>query len=74
MHDGIEFERAGRAAVTVLTDAFIGTAEQAARMAGLPGYPFVVIPHPISRLDRAQLRVVAEQAASHAYARLVAGS
>ena len=32
-------------------------------MAGLAGYPFVVIPHPISRLSREQLREVAATAA-----------
>jgi len=73
LHDGIEFERAGRPAAPILTEPFVGTAETAARMAGLAGYPFVVIPHPISRLTREQLRVVAEGAAPEVYARLVSG-
>ena len=66
-------ERSGLPAVVVLTDPFIGTAETAAKMAGLAGYPFVVIPHPISRKTPEQLRAVAITVADEVYERLVSG-
>jgi hypothetical protein len=71
LHDGIEIERKDVPATVVLTDNFIGTAVTAAKMGGLPGYPFVVIPHPISRKTREQLREAAEAAAGEVFERLV---
>lgn len=74
MHDGVEIERQGIPAVVILTQPFIGTAETAAKMAGLAGYPFVVIPHPISRKTRAELREVAESVADEVCQRLAGSS
>ena len=71
MHDGIAIERQGLPGTVILTDNFIGTAETAAKMGGLAGYPFVVIPHPISRKTREQLRDVAEAKAEEVAARIV---
>ena len=61
MHDGIEFEKRGVPAAVALTDVFQATGELTAKMAGLADYPFIVMPHPIGRLDRAQLRARAEE-------------
>ena len=42
----------------VVTTPFIQTAELTAKMAGMPGYPYVaVIPHPISRLGAPELQL-----------------
>ena len=45
-----------------MTDRFTATAEAMARATGLPAFPFVVIPHPISNNDDAVLRVKAKEA------------
>ena len=48
----------------VVTEPFVQTAELTAKMAGMPGYPYVaVIPHPISRLTPEQLLLKAQAAA-----------
>lgn len=48
-------------AAVAVTQPFQATAELTAKMAGLAGYPFTVMPHPIGRLDRAQLRALANE-------------
>lgn len=45
-----------------MTDAFVPTARAMAEMCGLPGYPFAVIPHPISNNDDGALHAKAEDA------------
>ena len=45
-----------------MTDRFTETARLMAEVCGLPGYPFVIVPHPISSDDDAGLRVKAEAA------------
>jgi hypothetical protein len=60
VHDGIEFEKRGRPAAVALTEPFQATGELTAKMAGIAGYPFILLPHPISRLDQTQLRHLAE--------------
>jgi hypothetical protein len=50
-------------AVAVMTDRFERTAEAVAQVNGLPGYPFVVIAHPVANNDDAALRAKAESAA-----------
>ena len=46
-----------------MTDRFERTAEVVAQVNGLPGYPFVVIAHPVAHNDDAALRAKAELAA-----------
>lgn len=41
-------ERLGVPAVAVMTERFVSAAELMARVLGMPGYPFAVIPHPVS--------------------------
>ena len=52
--------------MAVMTTRFVSAAELMARVLGFAGYPFAVIPHPISSADDAALRdmaaTVAEQA------------
>jgi hypothetical protein len=46
-----------------MTDRFERTAQAVAQVNGLPGYPFVVIAHPVANNDDAALRAKAEIAA-----------
>jgi hypothetical protein len=48
----------------VITDRFVRSAEIVSQVNGLPGYPFVVIQHPVANNDDAALRAKAEQAAA----------
>ena len=45
-----------------MTDRFERSAQVMAQVNGLPGYPFVVIPHPVANNDDATLRSKAEAA------------
>jgi hypothetical protein len=54
--DAINLEKQGIAAVAVVTEPFIPTANAMAELNGMPGYPFVVVPHPFGSLDEAAVR------------------
>ncbi len=62
MHDAIEAERLGIPAVAIITDRFVHSAELVGQLNGMPGYPFVVIAHPVANNDDAVLRVKAQAA------------
>jgi hypothetical protein len=62
LHDAISAEKAGIPATAIITDRFRETAQVMARVSGMPDYPFVVIPHPISNNTEAVLRAKAEDA------------
>ena len=49
-----------------MTTRFVSAAELMARVLGFAGYPFAVIPHPISSADDAALRDMAAAAAEQA--------
>ncbi|ETW99438.1 MAG: hypothetical protein ETSY2_40905 [Candidatus Entotheonella gemina] len=55
-------EKAGITATAIITDRFVQTAQAMADVSGMPGYPFVVITHPIANNDDAVLRVKAQEA------------
>jgi hypothetical protein len=57
----------------VLTEPFQATADLTARMAGMTGYPYAVIPHPISRLESDALRERAEAVAGRVVELLTSG-
>lgn len=42
-----------------MTTRFVSAAELMARVLGMPGYPFAVIPHPVSSASDAALREAA---------------
>ncbi|MBI3372520.1 MAG: hypothetical protein HY017_12320 [Betaproteobacteria bacterium] len=63
MHDSIEAERLGIPSVAVITERFVRSAEVVGELNGLPGYPFVVIGHPVANDDDAALREKAQAAA-----------
>jgi len=52
----MELEWAGRPAVTIVTDALVGAAEQMKRISRMPDYPYVVTPFPVGNLTRDELR------------------
>ncbi len=62
MHDAIVVAQAGTAATAIITDRFVQTARAMAQVAGVPDFPFAVIPHPIAHNDDATLRSKATEA------------
>ena len=62
MLDAISLEKQGIPAVAVVTEPFVRTATAVADLNGMPGYPFVVVPHPFGSLDEAAVRARADQA------------
>ncbi len=73
MHDGISFEQLGKRAVVVCTEPFEITVKNIARMLGLPGYPFVMLEHPIGSRTPAEIKVLAEAAYNQALPILTEG-
>lgn len=55
MHDGIAFEKYGKPAAVICTEPFVSTARAIAAIQGIPGYPFAILPHPITALTDEQL-------------------
>ncbi len=55
-------EKVGITATAIITDRFVQTAQAIAQVSGMPGFPFAVIPHPISNNDDAVLRAKAAEA------------
>ena len=55
MLDAITFEKRGIPAAVVITEPFVSTAEEMARLAGMPGYPYAVLPHPVGSLAPAEV-------------------
>jgi hypothetical protein len=49
-------EKAGIAATAIITERFTQTAQAMAQISAMPGFPFAVIPHPISNNSDAVLR------------------
>ena len=55
LRDAVAFERLGVPATVVITDAFVGHVARFADALGLPGYPALVVPHPVSSKDAEHL-------------------
>jgi 2-keto-3-deoxy-L-rhamnonate aldolase RhmA len=73
LHDAVSAEKAGMVATAIITDRFAPTAQAMAEVSGMPGYPFVVIDHPIANNDDAALRLKAAEAVQQCLAILQAG-
>jgi hypothetical protein len=71
LHDAISAEQAGIAATAIITDRFVQTAQVMAQVSGMPGFPFAVIPHPISNNDDATLQAKAAAAVQQCVAILL---
>ena len=55
MLDAILMERAGTAAIAVVTEPFRATGEAMTAAWGMSGYPFLETPHPIANLGDKEL-------------------
>jgi hypothetical protein len=64
-------ERLGVPAMAVMTERFVSAAELMARVLGMPGYPFAIIPHPVSSAVDDELRNMARLAADGVRRRLI---
>jgi hypothetical protein len=62
--DAISFEKRGIPAVAIITEPFIPTADAIAELAGMPGYPHAVIPHPVSSLSPVEVHRRADAVAT----------
>jgi hypothetical protein len=63
VHDGLHCDRAGLPAATICTDHFIATAQATATVWGMPDYPVLYMPHPLSTLTDAELLAEAQRLA-----------
>ena len=63
-------ERLGVPAIAVMTERFVSAAELMARVLGMPGYPFVVIAHPVSSASAKDLAAAAASTIEQARSRL----
>ena len=54
MHDGITFEKAGKPAVTILTQEFRRLADAKKESMGMPSFGLVVVPHPLGTAEAAR--------------------
>ncbi len=50
MHDGITLERQGIPTATIITSVFVNTAQAYTRLMGVPQFPYLVCPHPITNV------------------------
>ena len=50
MHDGITLERLGFPTATIITHVFETTAQAYTRLMGVPGFPYLICPHPITNV------------------------
>ena len=71
MLDAIFFEKRGIPAAVVITEPFVPTAVGIAKLAGMPGYPHAVIPHPVGSLSTAEVRQRADAVAAAVEAMLL---
>ena len=71
MLDAIFFEKRGIPAAVVITEPVVPTAVGIAKLAGMPGYPHAVIPHPVGSLSAAEVRQRADAVAAAVEAMLL---
>jgi hypothetical protein len=62
--DAIFFEKRGIPASVIITEPFVPTAVGIAKLAGMPGYPHAVIPHPVGSLRLAEVHRRADATAA----------
>lgn len=63
MHDGIHLDRAGIPAATLCTDHFVNTSQATAAVWGVPAYPVIYMPHPLSKLSDEGIQAEAQNLA-----------
>ena len=64
MLDAIFFEKRGIPAAVLITEPFVPTAIEIAKLADLPGYPHAAIPHPVGSLSADEVRQRADAIAA----------
>jgi hypothetical protein len=74
VHDAISLERLGVPSACIITDGFLPTGRVMADFAGLPGYPMVVIQHPIADNTDQQLAAKAERIVQQSVEILLSGA
>jgi hypothetical protein len=70
LHDAVQFEQRGTPAAMITTEAFEQHVASFAETFGMPGYPAVAIPHPVSTRGDDELRAIAAAVAPLVAARL----
>lgn len=73
MHDGIHLDRAGIPAATICTDHFVNTSEATATVWGVPEYPVIYMPHPLSTLNDDEIQAQAQQLVAQAVSIVLMG-
>lgn len=73
MHDGIHLDRAGIPAATICTDHFVATGQATATVWGVPDYPVIYMPHPLSTLADAEIQAAAQRLAEQVVRVLLIG-
>ncbi len=73
MHDGIHLDRAGIPAATICTDHFVNTSEATATVWGVPEYPVIYMPHPLSALNDDAIQAQAQQLVAQAVSIVLTG-
>ena len=56
VHDTVEFEKRGIPSTTIVTAAFKRAADFQFRGKGMEGHQYIVLPHPVSNLQPADMR------------------
>jgi hypothetical protein len=73
VHDGIHLDRAGTPAATICTDHFVATAQATASVWGVPDYPVIYMPHPLSTLTDDEIQAGAQRLAAQVVGVLLTG-
>jgi hypothetical protein len=73
VHDGIHLDRAGIPAATICTDHFVATGQATATVWGVPDYPVIYMPHPLSTLAESELQAAAQSLAEQVVQVLLTG-
>jgi hypothetical protein len=73
VHDGVHLDRAGIPAATICTDHFVATARATASVWGVPNYPVIYMPHPLSTLTDDEIQAGARRLADQVVRVLLTG-
>jgi hypothetical protein len=63
LHDGVTLEQQGIPTATIITSVFVNTAEAYTRLLGVPDFPYLVCPHPITNVNGDDLDARAQRLA-----------
>ena len=74
MHDGIHLDRAGIPTATICTDHFVNTGQATATVWGVPDYPVIYMPHPLSALSDNEIQAQARHLVAQVVSILLNGT